>query len=208
MLVGGMPLAVNAYLKNKSFEDVEFEKKQILNLYREDINKFGEKEKIKAKLVFDAIPTQLQQKSKRLKYNSIKKNTRSIDYDNAIIFLKESMMVNNCNNVSDPSFPLALSEVAEDKKCYLLDTGLLISECLGAKKYIESEIYKKIITDKLYINEGMFVENVVAQALRLKQDKLFYFKKVDQENKDNNMEIDFLVEREGKISPIEVKSSV
>ena len=54
----------------------------------------------------------------------------------------------------------------------------------------------------------MFAENVVAQALRLKQDKLFYFKKVDKENKDNNMEIDFLIEKEGGITPIEVKSSV
>ena len=208
MLVGGMPLSVKAYLNNKSFENVEFEKKQILNLYKEDINKFGENEKVKAKLVYDAIPTQLQQKSKKIKYSSIKKNTRSTDYDKAFIFLKESMMVNICNNVTDPSFPLTLSGVDEEKKCYMLDTGLLISECLGTKKYIESEIYKKMITDKLYINEGMFAENVVAQALRLKQDKLFYFKKADKENKDNNMEIDFLIETEGKITPIEVKSSV
>ena len=93
MLVGGMPKVVLAYANDKNFEKVEFEKKQIYNLYVEDINKFANGEKTKAKLIFDYIPTQLQKKSKKIVYADMKNDSRSSDYDNAFVFLDESMMV-------------------------------------------------------------------------------------------------------------------
>lgn len=76
MLVGGMPKAVFAYSINKDFEKVEFEKKQIYNLYIEDINKFANGEKTKAKKIINYIPTQLQRKSKKIIYADIRKNTK------------------------------------------------------------------------------------------------------------------------------------
>ena len=208
MLVGGMPKAVLAYANDKDFEKVEFEKKQIYNLYVEDINKFANGEKTKAKLIFDYIPNQLQKKSKKIVYADMKNDSRSNDYDNAFVFLDESMMVHICNNVTDPAFPLALSANDNEKKCYMLDTGILITECLKGEKYINSEIYKSILFDKLFINEGMFMENVVACSLINKDEKLYYYKYNDSVNSENDMEIDLLVQRNGKICPIEVKSSV
>ena len=208
MLVGGMPKAVLAYANDKDFEKVEFEKKQIYNLYVEDINKFANGEKTKAKLIFDYIPNQLQKKSKKIVYADMKNDSRNSDYDNAFVFLDESMMVHICNNVTDPAFPLALSANDNEKKCYMLDTGILITECLKGEKYINSEIYKSILFDKLFINEGMFMENVVACSLINKDEKLYYYKYNDSVNSENDMEIDLLVQRNGKICPIEVKSSV
>ena len=208
MLVGGMPRAVLAYSKDRDFEKAEFEKKQICNLYIEDINKFANGEKAKAKIIFNYIPTQLQKKSKRIIYADIKKNTRSNDYENAFMFLDESMMIHICNNVTDPAFPLVLSVNENEKKCYMLDTGLLVTESLKGEKYISSEIYKSILFDKLFINEGMFMENVVACSLINRDEKLYYYKHSDTIKTENDMEIDFLIQRNGKICPVEVKSSV
>ena len=208
MLVGGMPSVVLVYSKDKDFEKVEFEKKQICNLYIEYINKFANGEKLKAKKIFNYIPTQLQKKSKKITYADMKKNTRSNDYENAFIFLDESMMIHICNNVTDPAFPLALSSNNNEKKCYMLDTGLLITECLKGEKYLGSEIYKSILFDRLFINEGMFMENVVACSLINKDEKIYYYKHNDTVNSKNDIEIDFLIQRNGKICPVEVKSSV
>ncbi len=208
MLVGGMPLAVLSYSKDKDFEKAEFEKKQICDLYIEDINKFANSEKTKAKKIFNYIPTQLQKKSKKITYANMKKNTRSSDYEKAFMFLDESMMIHICNNVTDPAFPLALSVNDNEKKCYMLDTGLLITECLKGEKYISSEIYKSILFDKLFINEGMFMENVVACSLVKRDEKLYYYKHNDTVKSENDMEIDFLIQRNGKICPVEIKSSV
>lgn len=208
ILVGGMPKAVLAYSNGKDFEKVEFEKKQVYNLYVEDINKFANGEKTKAKKIFEYIPTQLQKKSKKIVYADMKNDSRSSDYENAFIFLNESMMVHICNNVTDPAFPLALSSNDNEKKCYMLDTGILITECLKGEKYINSEIYKSILFDKLFINEGMFMENVVACSLINKDEKLYYYKHNDNINSENDIEIDLLIQRNGKVCPIEVKSSV
>lgn len=208
MLVGGMPKAVLAYSNGKEFEKVEFEKKQIYNLYIEDINKFANGEKTKAKIIFDYIPTQLQKKSKKIVYADMKNGTRSNDYENAFVFLDESMMVHICNNVTDPAFPLVLSVNENEKKCFLLDIGILITQCLKDEKYINSEIYKSILFDKLFINEGMFMENVVACSLINKNEKLYYYKHNDSINSQNDMEIDLLIQKNGKICPVEVKSSV
>jgi predicted AAA+ superfamily ATPase len=90
----------------------------------------------------------------------------------------------------------------------MLDTGILITECLKGEKYINSEIYKSILFDKLFINEGMFMENVVACSLINKDEKLYYYKHNDNINSENDIEIDLLIQRNGKICPIEVKSSV
>ena len=208
MLVGGMPKVVDTYANEKNFENVEFEKQQILNLYLDDINKFANGERSKAKLVFNSIPSQLQKKNKKINYSELKNNSRNSEFENTFIFLEESMMVNLCYNVTDPAYPLILSEDISEKKCYMHDTGLLITACLKGDQYIHSDIYKNILLDKLSINEGMFMENIVAQAFRASNKKLFFYKKSDREKRENEMEIDFLIERQGKICPVEVKSSV
>ncbi len=83
----------------------------------------------------------------------------------------------------------------------------LISLAYKNKNYLDNELYKAILFDKLHINEGMIVENVIAQALRMKDQKVYFYKKTDKENKRTSLEVDFLIRRDNKVNPIEVKSS-
>ena len=119
----------------------------------------------------------------------------------------ESMTVNVAENVNDPSAAFNLSTIDPAFKCYMGDTGLLISLAYKNQDYLENELYKAILLDKLHINEGMIIENITAQELRKNGDNLYYYKKVDKDKKQTVMEIDFLIRRQNKIIPIEVKSS-
>lgn len=107
---------------------------------------------------------------------------------------------------------LQLNEDRTLLKCYFCDTGLLISLAFGARGVVTNEIYQKLMFDKLEIDEGMLVENVVAQMLKASGNELFFFSNYDKEDAENRMQIDFLIQKElvtsrHNISPIEVKSS-
>jgi hypothetical protein len=117
------------------------------------------------------------------------------------------MIVNPCFNATDPNVGLALSFNHSTHKLYMSDTGLLITHTFIEKSYTYNEFYRAILLDKLNINEGMLMENVAAQMIRSNGNRLFFYSRVDKRNRANMMEIDFLVNIEGKICPVEVKSS-
>ncbi len=123
----------------------------------------------------------------------------------ALNWLSEAMIVNVARNITDPSPALTLNMDDERFKCYLLDTGLLINLSFGDGSYLDNECYKAILTDKLHINEGMFVENVVAQCLRTNGHKLLFHIEYNENGKPV-MEIDFLIRKDKKVIPIEAKS--
>lgn len=114
--------------------------------------------------------------------------------------------MNTCFNSTDPNIGLALSADNTTQKCYMADTGLLISQTFMDMPFLENEIYKAILFDKLNINEGMIMENIVAQMLRRNGHKLYFYSRVDKNHRENHIEIDFLISKNTKISPIEVKS--
>ena len=117
------------------------------------------------------------------------------------------MIINISENVSEISAAFNLSTIGSHFKCYLMDTGLLVSLAFKNKDYLENELYQAILFDKLHVNEGMLVENIIAQAFRSKGEKVFYYKKVNRETKKTEAEIDFLIRRNNKIALIEAKSS-
>jgi len=203
LLVGGMPQAVLSYVENKSFDDVDRIKREILKLYHDDINKNKDKKVLQ---IYDNIPSQLSNGSKKFKFSSINKNARINSYEEALIWLDEAKLVNLCNNVTEPNIGLALSKDDSNFKCYHSDTGLLVTQCFYNKSYVDNEIYRAILFDKLNINEGMIVENYVAQTLKMNGYDLYYYVKNDNDNKDNTMEVDFIVSQDKKLNPIEVKS--
>ena len=206
LLVGGMPQAVLAYIPEKSFEDADKVKRRILNLYREDISKFAAGYEDKVYALFDNIPAQLSKKEKKYKLSSISKSARFRNYEDSFIWLNESLIVNTCFNSTDPNVGLALSADHTTQKCYMGDTGLLVTLTFMDSSYTENELYKAILFDNLSINEGMIIENVVAQSLRANGHKLYFYSRSDTDNRENHMEIDFLIAIGKKISPIEVKS--
>ena len=213
MLVGGMPQAVQKYIDTHSFEDTDRVKRQILTLYRNSIYDYAGNYAEKVASIFDQIPSQLQKHEKKFKLADLSKDARMRDYDSAFLWLKDAMIINTCYNTTEPSIGLNLKREDSSLKCYLADTGLLISHAFDERGIISEELYQKILKDKLEMNSGMLIENIVAQMLKASGHHLFFYSNNDREDKDSRMEIDFLIAKSKttsrhNISPIEVKSTV
>lgn len=206
MLVGGMPQSVLAYRDSKDFEASDVAKRRILKLYRDDVSKFADGYEEKVFAVFDNIPGQLSKKEKKYKISALGKQARFRTFEDSFLWLNEAMVVNTCFNTTDPHVGLALSSDHATQKCYMADTGLLVTHTFKDKKFTDNELYKAILFDKLNINEGMLVENVVAQMLRCRRERLYFYSRSDSQNRENHMEIDFLITEGKKIAPVEVKS--
>ena len=211
LIVGGMPQAVQEYAQTKDFDSVDMIKRDILTLYRADIIKHAEGYQMKVEGIFDEIPSQLQQHERKFKLSSIQKEARFREYQDALFWLDDAMIVNICYNSTAPSIGLKLNSDRMTLKCYMADTGLLISHSFDENGIVSEEIYKKLLFDKLEVNLGMVVENVVAQMLVASGHKLYFYSNPSRDDKDERMEIDFLIAKSKisnhhNISPIEVKS--
>lgn len=212
LIVGGMPQAVKEFVESRDFDEVDRIKRDILTLYRADMMKHAQGYEIKVARVFDEIPSQLQKHERKFKLADLEKNARMRDYEDALFWLDDAMIVNTCYNSTAPNIGLKLNMDRLTLKCYMADTGLLISHAFDENGIVSEEIYKKILFDKLEVNMGMIVENVVAQMLVASGHKLYFYSNPSREDKNARMEIDFLIAKDKisnrhNISPIEVKSS-
>ena len=211
LIVGGMPQAVDEYVKSKDFDRVDAVKRQILRLYRNDIKKYGGGATSKISALFESIPGQLQKGEKKFRLSELDTDARMRDYDEAFFWLNDACLANICYNTTAPNVGLQLNEERTTLKCYFCDTGLLISMAFDARGIVSHEVYQKLMFEKLEINEGMLIENIVAQMLRAAGHKLFFYSSYDKNDAANRMEIDFLIPKKRvtsrhNISPVEVKS--
>lgn len=211
MIVGGMPQVVQTYINTKNFEEVDEVKRNILALYRQDISKHSENNALEIEAIFDEIPAQLSKHEKKFKISDIKKNSRMRQYERPFFWLADAMLINNCYNATEPNIGLKLNRERKKMKCYFLDTGLLISHCFDENGIVTEEIYKKLLFGKLAVNEGMLIENIVAQMLVAAGHKLYFYTNAYAKDVSARMEIDFLLAKskitnKHNISPIEVKS--
>ena len=212
ILVGGMPKAVAKYLENnRSFAAADEEKRDILTLYRNDISKADVKYRSRIASIFDQIPAFLSQHEKRVKLSTIESNSTFPMYQETFFWLGDSMIANECFNCSDPNVGLSLNEDRTYVKCYMGDTGLLVSHAFSEPEIADGELYKTILHDNLSINEGMIFENAIAQQLVSNGYPLFFYTRYNHDKHRNDIEIDFLISNgsklKPKIYPIEVKSS-
>ena len=212
MIVGGMPQAVEKYVETRDFAKVDKLKRRILDLYRSDISKYAKGYDTKVKSIFEEIPSQLQKHEKKFRLSALKEGARARDYETAFFWLDDAMIINSCYNTTEPNVGLNLNKDINTMKCYMADTGLLISHAFDANEIVSEDLYRKILLDKLEMNSGMIVENIVAQMLRTAGHKLFFYSNASMTDKDSRMEIDFLIAKSKittrhNISPIEVKSS-
>lgn len=213
VLVGGMPQAVLRHIEtNGDFAEVDREKRRILQLYRDGIQKHAGALAYKVEAIFDALPSELSRHEKKFRPSDIAKDSRHRDYEDALFWLKDAMVVNPCYNATEPNLGLGLNLEASTLKCYLLDTGLLVSHAFTESALVADEVHRRILFDKLEFNNGMIVENAVAQMLVAAGRPLFFFSKYDKSDAAERMEVDFLIAksrlgRRKNISPIEVKSS-
>ena len=212
MIVGGMPQAVEKYVETRDLAKVDKLKRRILDLYRSDISKYAKGYDTKVKSIFEEIPSQLQKHEKKFRLSALKEGARARDYETAFFWLDDAMIINSCYNTTEPNVGLNLNKDTNTMKCYMADTGLLISHAFDANEIVSEDLYRKILLDKLEMNSGMIVENIVAQMLRTAGHKLFFYSNASMTDKDSRMEIDFLIAKSKittrhNISPIEVKSS-
>lgn len=211
MLVGGMPQSVIAFLESrKDFDKSDTEKRDILSLYRSDIMKIDAKYRSKVLTIFDQIPGLLSQHEKRVVFKDVVAGSTADQYEETFFWLADSMISNECFLCNDPNVGLSLNENRAYVKCYLGDTGLLVSHAFDENELLEDEVYKQILGDKLNMNEGMLYENVIAQMLTANGHKLYFYTHYNPEKHRNDIEIDFLLSNNSKLKykmfPIEVKS--
>jgi hypothetical protein len=175
MMVDGMPQAVNAFIKTRDFNEVDDVKRRILKLYRDDIRKQAKGYEMKVEAVYDKLPAQLKKQNRHFKLSSLKQGARFDEYKDAMFWLSDAMIVNHCYNSTAPNVGLCLNLERTLFKCYMGDTGLLISHAFDENGIVSEEIYKKLLFDKLEVNMGMVMENVVAQMPVASGHKLFFY---------------------------------
>ena len=211
LIIGGMPQAVLEYRETRDFEKADKIKRNILNLYREDIRKHADELNLKVEQIFDTIPSQLQKHEKKFNISTLDANARYRNYEGAFYWLTDAGLINIAYNTTEPNIGLGQRIDNNSLKCYMFDTGLLLSMTFNEKNIISEEVYKKILFDKLSFNEGMILENMVAQMLVSRGRKLYFFSRNSREDSTETMEIDFLIlnnkiTSKHNIIPIEVKS--
>lgn len=204
MLVGGMPQSVNAYIASTNFEVVDAVKREIIELYADDFRKIDPTGK--ATRLFYAIPAQLSNNASRYQVSSVIANARTSDVEEVLQDMEDSMTVYFAYHSNDPNVGMSLHRETLQYKMFLNDIGLFVTLAFRDKDWTENVIYQKLLSDKLSADLGYVFENVVAQMLKSAGNELFYHT-WPTESRKHNYEIDFLISRQNKICPIEVKSS-
>lgn len=195
MVVGGMPEVVSDFAVNKDFSRVFDIQKSLVDQYQDDISKHAKGlEKQAVRRCYDAVPRQLAKEIKKFQYSTVEKGQTRRKYGSSVKWLKDSGLVNVCTNVSEPLIPLMANEKEEQFKLYLNDTGLLTA-------LYGFETKKAIINDTIRGNaRGGVYENIIAESLVKRGYSLHYFKP------DDNTELEFLIEKDGEVVPVEVKA--
>ena len=211
VIVGGMPKVVLEFVNTNNFESADRIKRDILDLYRDDIRKHAGRYSLKVESIYDEIPSELQKHEKKFQITSLSKDAKARDYEDAFLWLMDAMIVNIAYNSTEPTIGLKLRSDNNSLKLYMADTGLLISHAFDENGIVSNEVYKKILFDKLEFNSGMIIENIVSQMLVASNHKLYFYSRYSQDNSLDRMEVDFLITKKEvtnrhNVVPIEVKS--
>lgn len=193
LIVGGMPAVVQCYLDTNDLMKVLIKQKEIVTLYRWDISQYDKDKKLNIKEIFDLIPSELDSKNKRFILKKLNERARFSRYEDAFLWLKDAGVALPTYNIEEPRIPLKLNELRNLFKLFLNDVGLLASQYASGFAF-------KILSGETTINFGSVFENFIAQELKAKEYPLFYF------NSKKQGELDFVIEDDGEVIPIEVKS--
>lgn len=204
MAVGGMPQAVEAFVQKKNFQQIDFIKKKILELYMDDFRKIDASGRVS--MIFNAVPSQLAMKRKHFMLSQAVGKKRTSKDEELLSDLIDSKTVMICHNVNDPGISLAQTKSLDTYKLYLADTGLFTTMLFNDGTETNKDIYNKLLADKLPANLGYLYENAVAQAIKA-MGKDLYYHTWQKDNSTHSYEVDFLIQDRAKLIAVEVKSS-
>src|SRR5574344_479637 len=193
LIVGGMPAAVNAYLESNNLQNVIATQRDILTLYKKDISKYDPEDKLYIEEIFNLIPQELNAKNKRFILKKLNENIKFSKYEHSFIWLKNAGVALPAYNVEEPKVPLILSRSRNLFKLFQNDLGILACQYTG-------NIQLRILSGDKDINFGSIYENAVAQELTANGFSPCYY------NNKRRGGIDFIIEINGEVLPIEVKS--
>lgn len=205
MLVGGMPQSVNAYLDTNNLAATDEVKREILELYVDDLRKIDATGKVSR--IFESIPGELAKSKLRFEPGSVIKDVGRNELEEIWKDLEDSLTVNFAYRTTDPNVGMGLHKDTESFRIYLGDTGLFVTLAFMDRNVADNALYGKLLADKLSADLGYVYENVVAQTLRAAGHSLYYYTFPTDETRKNHYEVDFLTSSSKKINPIEVKSS-
>lgn len=195
--VGGMPEAVKAYVERGDIWEVRSIHSKIIDAYRNDMSKHAPKQQVqRINMVWNSIPSQLARDNKKFIYGALRKGARANDFEIAIQWLVDSGLVHKVHRISKPVVPLKFYEDIASFKLFLLDCGLLgaLSETPPEQILIGDNVFEEY--------KGAFTENYVLQQLKsLPRTFVYYYS-----NDNSTLEIDFVVQHEAHVIPIEVKA--
>ncbi|MDE6582925.1 MAG: AAA family ATPase [Duncaniella sp.] len=205
MLVGGMPQAVNRYLDTNNLAETDAVKREIIELYIDDLRKIDPSGK--ASLLFESIPGQLSRSKIKFEPWSVIQASDKNSISDLWRDLEDSLTVNFSYRTTDPVVGFGLHRDNEDFRIYLCDTGLFVTLAFWNKDVAENTLYQRLLSDKLEADLGYIYENVVAQMLRAAGHSLYYYTFPTDKERKKYYEVDFLTAIDNKVNPIEVKSS-
>ena len=193
LIVGGMPEAVSVYLETKNLRKVADAQNAIIRLYKRDISKYDEKNRLYLNEIFDLIPGELNTKNKRFILKNLNEKARFDKYYDSFLWLKNAGVALPANVADEPRVPLLISKSQNLFKLFSNDVGLLAAQ-------YGNEIQLKILKHETTINFGSIYENVAAEELTAHGYTIYYY------NSKKFGELDFLIEDDGNVLPIEIKS--
>ena len=195
LVVGGMPEVVVDFVENKDFGKVQQIQEKILASYADDISQHAKgSEKVKVRKCYDSIPRQLARENRKFKYSEVESKATSRKFGDSVQWLHDANMVYLCQNVSVPELPVKAYEKENEFKLYINDTGLLMA-------LYGFETKKTLLNGTLKgAAKGGIFENFAAEALVQNGYSLHYYKP------DDNSELEFVIEKDGEVVPIEVKA--
>lgn len=194
LIVGGMPDAVRTYVETKDVREVDKVQHDIIGLYKEDFSQYEQEDrKLRLKAIYDLIPAELNKQNKKFVFTMLDRELKFDRYENSFLWLKDAGVALPVYNVEEPVIPLLISKSSNVFRLFSSDIGLLTSAYPAATKI-------ELIQKNAEVNNGAHFENAVAQQLTANGFDVYFCKK------KNIGELDFVIEMDGRVVPIEVKS--
>lgn len=195
LVVGGMPAAVDRFIKTHEPGSVLMIQRDIVRLYEQDMIKYADpSDQSRIIECFESIPRQLSKENKKFQYSVVKKGGRSSQYSGSLQWIEDAGMIYRCHNLENLELPLSGNSIPDEFKIYMADSGLFIS-------MLDEGTQFDVLNGKLYSYKGAITENYVAGVFAKMGRKLYYYRK------DSGMEIDFAIRYQGRCTPVECKAS-